>query len=183
MPSQKGSCATPSSSDAIQLCYPRLCTLNGTLKKPLTIHCLDFSPPRGVYSAGPMYCIVTRLIWSLNGLWGSAAECGLFHPLSNEALSKSYYNQLVVALLFPISGCMKEIITLSSVISSQVLMKRAMCSQCCTSAVTVEASHWICDVSLQGGCVTHTHPPSIPKKKCVWSQCVGLFWLLPVLCT
>lgn len=118
-----------------------------------------------------MHC--AGLICSLSDSRGSAAECRLFQPLSNEALSKSYYNQLVVALLLPISGCMKQIITLSSVISSQVFMKRAMCSQCCTSAVTVEANHCICDVSLQGGCDNLPLPPPEKKrkKKCLKSVC------------
>lgn len=81
----------------------------------------------------------TVLICSLNGSQGSAAQARLFHPLSNEALSKSYYYQLVVALLLPIKGCMKQIISLSSVISSQVFMKHAICSECWTSTVSLEA--------------------------------------------
>lgn len=112
----------------------------------------------------------TVLIYSLTASRGWAAECRLFHPLSNEALSESYYYQLVVALLLPISGCMKQIISLSSVISSQVFMKRGMCSQRCASAVTVKARRRICGVS-----VLFLHGVLLfpPKKKRVWSHCGG----------
>ncbi|XP_010226816.1 PREDICTED: transmembrane protein 135 [Tinamus guttatus] len=81
------------------------------------------------------------------GLTGVNRSLQTFHHMGNEAASKSYDYQLVVA-------CMRQIISLSSVISGQVFMKCTICSRLCLR-VTLEAS----------GYVTSPLPRHAPKKE------------------
>lgn len=142
--------------------------LNSTVKRSLNIICYwDFSWLRGIWNTRHMQYFLLCSFAAWMALWGSAAEQGLFHPLSNEALSKSYFYQLVVA-------CMKQIISL------QLLAARCSWKVPCAASIVHYCylqleSRPVAEFVTSPGClcVFHFLPPA--KKKHVWSHCGGFF--------